>query len=172
MCVEQSSNYHSYDIPVWPDSDSWRKSPAFVGLVFVCAHTHKHTRAVCRQAAGATDRQIGGKAMCVWRDGVWWGDGCVWEDGEGLEGYWVDKCPPFVFQIRGNLLAIVAPCMFTSQRAERGDFSATQPMTSRVSFYKSSSLGLSCSFILCLFLLSLRFVLDAAHSQPQPAIVW
>lgn len=58
----------------------------------------------------------------------------MWQGGGGLEGYWVDDCPPFVLQIRGNLLAIVAPCLFTSQRAERGDFSSAEPMTSRFFF--------------------------------------
>lgn len=62
-------------------------------------------------------------------------DACDWVMvGRVMEGYWVDDCPPFVLQIRGNLLAIVALCLFTSQKAESGDFSSTEPMTSRLFF--------------------------------------
>lgn len=56
-------------------------------------------------------------------------EGGVWRGGGGFEGYWVDDCRPFVFQIRRHLLAIVAPCLFPGQRAERRDFSTTEPMT-------------------------------------------
>lgn len=52
------------------------------------------------------------------------------QDGGGIQGDGVDGCPPFVLQIRGNLLAIVAPCLLAIQRAERGDFSSAEPMTS------------------------------------------
>lgn len=63
-------------------------------------------------------------------------DACDWVMvGRVMEGYWVDDCPPFVLQIRGNLLAIVALCLFTSQKAESGDFSSTEPMTSRLFFF-------------------------------------
>lgn len=93
----------------------------------------------------------------------------MWQGGGGFEGYWVDDCPPFVLQIRGNLLAIVAPCLFTSQRAERGDFSSTEPMTRR--FFFQNRVSLLLFYPLCLLSLSLRFVLDAVHSQPRPAIV-
>lgn len=62
----------------------------------------------------------------------------------------MDDCPPFVLQIRGNLLAIVALCLFTSQKAESGDFSSTEPMTSRLFFFfffKSSSVGFSLALL-------------------------
>lgn len=87
-----------------------------------------------------------------------------------LRGYWVDCCPPFVHQIRGNLQAIVAPCLSTSQRAERGDFSCAEPMTSRFSFFLVLSGFLSCSFILFVFSCCL-FALFWMQSAPRSAIV-
>lgn len=76
-------------------------------------------------------------------------DACDWVMvGRVMEGYWVDDCPLFVLQIRGNLLAIVALCLFTSQKAESGDFSSTEPMTSRLFFFfKSSSVGFSLALL-------------------------
>lgn len=93
----------------------------------------------------------------------------MWQGGGGFEGYWVDDCPPFVLQIRGNLLAIVAPCLFTSQRAERGDFSSTEPMTSTF-FSKWSSLGFSLALLSFLSFLAVS-LLCSGCSQPRPAIV-
>lgn len=79
-------------------------------------------------------------------------DACDWVMvGRVMEGYWVDDCPPFVLQIRGNLLAIVALCLFTSQKAESGDFSSTEPMTSRLFFF---FLIILCGFLTCSFILS------------------
>lgn len=31
LCLEQKSNYYDYDILIWLESDSWLKSPGFVG---------------------------------------------------------------------------------------------------------------------------------------------
>lgn len=128
--------------------------------------------AVGRLLIQETAAAIEWKDMCMegWRVGRL-EEGCMWQGGGGFEGYWVDDCPPFVLQIRGNLLAIVAPCLFTSQRAERGDFSSAEPMTSRFFQNRPLRVSLLLFYPLCLFSLSLRFVLDAVHSQPRPAIV-
>lgn len=68
------------------------------------------------------------------------------KDGGGIQGDGVDGCPPFVLQIQGNLLAIVAPCLLAIQRAERGDFSSAEPMTSSFCS-KQFSLGPSLALL-------------------------
>lgn len=141
----------------------------------VGAQIHLHTcivsvgQLLIQEAVAAIGGQIEWKSMCMegWSMG-WWEEGCMWQGGGGFEGYWVDDCPPFVLQIRGNLLAIVAPCCSPARELREG-ISAPQSRWCRF-FSKPSSLGL-LFYPLCLFLLSLRFVLDAVHSQPRPAIV-
>lgn len=133
MCLEQNSNYCSCDIVAWQDSDRCHR--------WECAHTLMHVfpvsagRPLILQAETSDSRLD--EWPCGWSEG---GnarrDACDWVMvGRVMEGYWVDDCPPFVLQIRGNLLAIVALCLFTSQKAESGDFSSTEPMTSRLFFF-------------------------------------
>ncbi len=90
------------------------------------------------------------------------------QGGGGFEGYWVDGCPPFVLQIRGNLQAIVAPCLFASQRAERGDFSSAEPMTSRF-FQIRHSLGFSLALLFSLSFLSVAPLCSGCSAQSAPA---
>lgn len=147
MCLEQNSNYCSCDIVAWQDSDRCHR--------WECAHTLMHVfpvsagRPLILQAETSDSRLD--ERPCGWSEG---GnarrDACDWVMvGRVMEGYWVDDCPPFVLQIRGNLLAIVALCLFTSQKAESGDFSSTEPMTSRLFFFffKSSSVGFSLALL-------------------------
>lgn len=97
-------------------------------------------------------------------------DACDWVMvGRVMEGYWVDDCPPFVLQIRGNLLAIVALCLFTSQKAESGDFSSTEPMTSRLFFF---FLIILCGFLTCSFILSALLFLSFFFFNCLPALFW
>ena len=129
---------------------------------YVFTHTHPHM--YCAVSVGQLLQWTNGRRDVVWVDKR--RDACGRVEG-ATRGYWVDDCPPFVLQIRGNLQAIVAPCLFTSQRAERGDFSSTEPMTRRF-FSKSSPMGSSLALLSSP---SPCFVLSAVHSQPRPAIV-
>lgn len=143
-------------------------------LLPVCTHIiYYHTFNVTASKALIREDEVrlGGRLNVD----VQWDYACNQVDG-GLWGYLVDDCPPFVFQIRGNLLAIVVRCLFTSQRAERRDFTSTEPLTSRFFFFFFS---LFHNRPLWVFLLLFyprcppppRFVRNALHSQPRPAIV-
>lgn len=91
----------------------------------------------------------------------------VMRGGMHVAGWWGD-CPPIVLQIRGNLLAIVTPCLFTGQRAERGDFSSAEPMTSK--FFQNHSLWVSrLPFYSSLSFLAVSLLCSRCSAQSAPA---
>lgn len=122
----------NYGILIWQECDCWLTSPGFVGQS-VCTHKFAHVfycLAGLPLDSGGLQRpltiRLNGRARAWSAE-----EGCAPQDGWGdIQGDGVDGCPPFVLQIRGNLLAIVAPCLLAIQRAERGDFSSAEPMTS------------------------------------------
>lgn len=119
-------------------SDCWLPSPGFWSGESARINSPTSSTVwlglVIQASAAAINTQAEWKSACVEQRGRMRAAGRL----GGIQGYGVDGCPPFVLQIRGNLLAIVAPCLLAIQRAERGDFSSAEPMTSSFCSKRSS----------------------------------
>ena len=139
------------------DSDGWPKSPWFVGQV--CAHTESGDCISHRQSDRMEGHVHGGR----------WEEGCMWQGGGVfLRVIGWTTAHPLCSKSRGICWPLWLPACSPARELREG-ISAPQSRW-QAGFFKIVLSG----FLALLFYprcLSLRFVLGAVHSQPQPAIV-